>query len=84
MAHRYDKPDLDTDTGLPRKLGWPIAFKLIAAGVIIANILLGFVLSSILDLRERMARVEATMQMRAEMPHAPVVASNPEAPKPIP
>lgn len=85
MPHK-NMNDPDTDTGLPRKLGWKVAGWSLGTLQAITIVLLGFILNSILDLRERMVRVEIAFQIRANaaVPNLPAVAVKVEPLLPMP
>ena len=83
MTHHYDKPDLDTDTGLPRKLGWKVAFWAIGILQFIAVVGIGFVWKSVDEMKTRVARMEGRMGINVQAT-APSVAVNPKKMEPMP
>lgn len=62
---RKNLNDTDTDLGLPRRLGWKVAGWSLGILQTITIVLVGFVFNSVLDLRERMVRLETAYSMRA-------------------
>lgn len=81
------KPDLDTETGLPRKLGWKVAFWALAALQVVAIAYLGQIQGRLdgmsakqTEALERIARIEGKLEGVPAKAVAAVIA----APKPIP
>lgn len=77
--------DEDTETGLPRKLGWTVAFWALTLLQMIIIALLGFLITATIDQGRRIARIEGRMGISAQSeakPHyafrwsSPITGSN--------
>lgn len=89
MTHKHDLPDLDTETGLPRKAGWKVAFWALGVLQAIALACLVRVINTqdkqaddIADVRVRVARIEGLLKLTASGQSSIATVYGPPIPMP--